>query len=218
MITIDPAKFLPLFELRLSSVTKTTAYNLESDVNPDGTLCVAISSIDVANQGLPDYWVGVSVSGMTLADRDPNGDVLREMHADAFETVNRFTPAQLTEALGFAPSCAVLGIIEITSHFSSDGHVHTFRIDFRIATSGNYLFYTEKPLPEYEIADGESGVIYMRFVNTSPCAVQRLTTVQTTAEDGGTRSVTTREAGYGAWEDRENLTYYPINSPIPVQN
>jgi hypothetical protein len=216
VITIDPAKFIDLFELRNASVTKTTAYNLESDVNPDGTLCVAISSIDVANQGLPDYWVGVSVNGMTLAERDPNGDVLREMHADAFETVNRFTPAQLTEALGFAPYCAVLGIIDITSHFSSDGHVHTFRIDFRMATSGNYLFYTEKPLPEYEIADGESGVIYMRFVNTSPCAVQRLVTVRTTAEDGGARSVTTREAAYGEWDERETLTYYPINQPIPV--
>ena len=86
-----------------------------------------------------------------------------------------------------------------------------------MATTELYLEYYEHPLPVFEVDDTGTGITYIRFVSTSPCAVQRITQQETTAPDGGARSVSVYEVAYGEWEDRESMTYYPINQPVPVE-
>ena len=214
---IDPAKFLDLVPLSNPSVTKTISFDLETAQNGSGSFVAAISAVTNANHGLPDYWVDVVFSGLTFPENDTDKSIILTMHAEALNSVQSFTPQQLTAALGFSDPAAVVGIINVESTFSFDGTTNIFRITFRLATTDAYLSYYETALPAYEVDDAGDGVTYIRFANTNPCAVQRVTRVESVDPDGGLRASTVREVAYGDWDDRADLTYYPINQPIPVQ-
>ena len=214
---IDPAKFLDLVPLSNEEVTKSVNFDLETVQNGAGAFVASITGVTNANQGLPDYFVDVVFSGMTFAENDPTKETILTMHAEALNAVQNFTPQLLTAALGFSEPAAVLGIINIESTFSYDGQTNIFRIMFRVVTTDAFLSYYETPLPEYEVYDAGNGITYIRFANTDPCAIQRVTRVQTVAPDGGIRVSVIREVAYGSWADKENLTYYPINQPVPVQ-
>ena len=214
---IDPSKFLELVTLSNPDVTKSVNFDLETAQNGAGAFVCSITGVQNANQGLPDYWVDIVFSGMTFPENDPNKETFLTMHAETISAVQSFTPQLLSSALGFNAPAAVLGIINIESTFSYDGSTNIFRVQFRIATTDAYLSYYETPLPAYEVDDAGNGITYIRFATSTPCAVQRVTRVQTTAPDGGIRSTVTREVAIGDWNDRANLTYYPINQPVPVQ-
>lgn len=214
----DESKLLPLIGLTNAEVVKSTSYDPLHDVNPPGTLVVANTGFDVANQGLPDYWVYIEIQGETFVDSDPDKSIIRQMYSDALASVSRWTPAQVTSALGWDAPAKVVGIINIRSFLQLDSSARVFRITLTLATTDTLLEYYEHPLPVYQIDDTGMGVQYIRFVNSTPCAVQRITKVETVAPDGGARSVVTREVAYGDWNDRANLTYYPINQPVPVQS
>ena len=214
---IDPAKFLDLVTLSNPNVTKSVSFDLDTVQNGEGAFVASITGVTQANQGLPDYFVDVVFSGMTFAENDPDKQTILTMHAETINAVQSFTPQLLTAALGFTEPAAVLGIINIDSSFSYDGQTNIFRVNFRIVTTDAYLSYYETALPEYEVYDAGNGITYIRFANTDPCAVQRVTRVETVAPDGGIRVSVVREVAYGSWADKENLTYYPINQPVPVQ-
>ena len=214
---IDPSKFLDLVPLSNPNVTKSVSFDLETAQNGAGAFVAAITGVTQANQGLPDYFVDVTLSGLTFPENDSDKMIILTMHAEALSAVQSFTPQILSAALGFTGSAAVIGIINLDSSFAYDGSTNIFRINFRLVTTDAYLSYYENALPTYEVDDVGNGVTYIRFANTNPCAVQKITRVQTTAPDGGLRASTVREVAYGSWADRENLTYYPINQPIPVQ-
>jgi len=214
----DESKLLYLLPTTLPDVEKLAAYDLSQCVNPGGTLAVSISGMDVANQGLPDYWVYVNVTGQTLVECDPDKSIIRQMYADALAAVQNWTPANVTAALEWDSPAAVVGIINIRSAVQLDGACRIFRIDLTLATTDVFLEYYEHPLPIYQCEDTGTGVQYIRFMDETPCAVQRITTVNTTAPDGGIRTTITREVAFGDWADRENLTYYPVNQPVPVQS
>ena len=213
----DESKLLYLLNTSLPDVEKVAAFDLTENVNPGGTLAVSVSGMDVANQGLPDYWVYVTVMGQTLVECDPDKTVIRQLYADALNSVQNWTPESVTAALEWDSPAAVCGIINIRSAVQLDGAARIFRIDLTLATTDVFLEYYEHPLPVYQCDDTGTGVQYIRFVNATPCAVQRITQVETVASDGGARSVITREVAYGNWEQRETLTYYPVNQPVPVQ-
>lgn len=217
-MTLDPEKLLDLIQLTVPDVVKAVEYDRNVLQSGSGMLVSAITAIENANQGLPDYWVDVQISGMTFTGFDSDGSVLRQIHHDALGAIQRWTPAAVTSAFGLDAPAAVVGIISIASTFSNGAGYHEFSITCRLATTELYLEYYEHPLPVFEIFNDGNGVQYLRFVNTSPCAVQRVTKQETTAPDGGKRSVSVYEVAYGDWDDRENLDYYPINQPVPVQN
>lgn len=214
---INPKLFLDLVPLSADGVTKSVSFDLATAQNGGGAFVASIAAVTQANQGLPDYWVDVVFSGMTFPEYDPDKEIILTMHAEALSAVQSFTPELLSSALGFQSPAAVVGIINIESSFSYDGSTNIFRITFRLATTDAFLTYYETPLPEYEVYDAGNGITYVRFANTNPCAVQRITRVTTVAPDGGIRIAIVREVAYGDWADKENLTYYPINQPVPVQ-
>jgi len=217
-MTLDPEKLLDLIQLTVPNVVKAVEYDRNVLQSGSGMLVSAITAIENANQGLPDYWVDVQISGMTFSGFDSNGSILRRIHHDALGAVQRWTPAAVTDAFGLDAPAAVVGIINIASSFSNGGGYHEFSITCRLATTELYLEYYEHPLPVFEVDDTGTGIQYIRFVSTSPCAVQRVTSTETVAPDGGKRSTIVHEVSYGEWENRENLDYYPINTPVPVQN
>ena len=217
MFIINPANLLPLFNLTADGVTKSTSFDLDVAQNGAGSFVVSVSAVTVANQGLPDYWVDIVLSGLTFPENDPDKQIILTMHAEALNTVCSWSPELLTSVLEFVAPAAVVGIVDINSNFAYDGQTNIFRIQFRLATTGTYLAYYERELPTYEVDDAGNGITYLRFANETPCAIQRITRVETTAEDGGVRSQIIREVTMGDWSERETLTYYPINQPIPVE-
>ena len=216
---IDPAKFLELVTLTNGAVTKTVNFDLKTAQNGAGAFVASIVGVTGCHPGLPnvpDYFVDVVFSGMTYPNLDPDKQTFLTMHAQSLNAVQNFTPELLTAALGFDAPARVLGILNVDSSFSYDGATNIFRISFRMVTTEVFLAYYEHPLPEYQVYDAGNGVTYVRFFNSDPCAIQRITRTVTTAPDGGLRSETVREVAYGSWADRENLTYYPINQPVPI--
>ena len=213
----DESKLLNILATTVSGVEKIAAYDLSKCVNPSGTLAVSVSGMDVANQGLPDYWVYVTIMGQTLVECDPDKNVIRQLYADTLNSVQNWTPESVTSALEWDSPAAVLGIINIRSAVQLDGASRVFRIDLTLATTDVFLEYYEHPLPVFQCDNDGNGVQYMRYEDATPCAVQRVTSVVTVAPDGGLRSEITREVAYGAWADRATLTYYPINQPVPAQ-
>jgi hypothetical protein len=213
----DESKLLDILSTSLSGVEKIASYDLSQAVNPGGTLAVSVSGIDNANQGLPDYFVYVTVMGQMLVECDPDKSLIRQLYADTLASVQHWTPASVTAALGWDSPAAVLGIINIRSAVQLDGAARVFRIDLTLVTTEVFLEYYEHPLTEYQVFDAGNGVTYVRFVNADPCAIQRITRTETVAPDGGARIQTVREVAYGSWSDPASLTYYPINQPVPVQ-
>lgn len=214
---LDESKLLDVIYLSNPAVKKSVVFDLRKKVNPGGTLVVSITGVDNANQGLPDFWVSVSVQGVTFVNEDKDKAIIRTMFSDAMQSVMRWTPQQLTQAFGMDAPAAVVGIIDIASTIASNATIHSFNITCRLAVTDAYLEYYEHPLPVFQVDDVGFGVVYLRFVNSDPCAVQRITQHETTAPDGGKRSFSVYEVAYGDWDDRANLTYYPINQSIPVE-
>jgi hypothetical protein len=214
---IEPSKFLDLVTLSNPDVVKTTSFDLETAQNGAGAFVAAITGVTQANQGLPDYFVYVTVMGQMLVECDPDKSLIRQLYADTLASVQRWTPASVTAALGWDSPAAVLGIINIRSAVQLDGAARVFRIDLTLVTTEMFLEYYEHPLTEYQVFDAGNGVTYVRFVNADPCAIQRITRTETVAPDGGARIQTVREVAYGSWSDPASLTYYPINQPVPVQ-
>lgn len=215
----DPSKFLDLVTLSNPAVTKSVNFDLETAQNGAGAFVASITGVTGCHPGLPnvpDYWVDVVFSGMTFPEYDQDKQIFFTMHAEALNAVQNFTPELLTSALGFSAPARVLGVINVESTFAYDGATNIFRISFRLCTTEAFLSYYEQPLPEYQVYDAGNGVTYVRFVNSDPCAVQRITRTVTTAPDGGLRVLIVREVAFGSWGDMENLTYYPINQPVPV--
>ena len=217
MFIIEPAKLLPLFNLSADGVTKSTSFDLDVAQNGAGSFVVSVGAVTVANQGLPDYWVDLVVAGLTFPENDVDKSIILTMHSEALNTVSSWTPDYISSILEFVSPAAVVGIINIASTFNFDGTTNIFRITLRLATTGTYLAYYERELPIYEVDDAGNGITYIRFANETPCAVQRITRVETTAEDGGVRVSTVREVALGDWDDRAELEYFPINQPIPVE-
>lgn len=214
-MVLNPEKLLDLIQITVPCV-KALAWDRTIMQSGTGMLTTAITGMEPANEGLPDYWIDVRVAGMTFNGADPDGETLRQIHHDALGAVQRWTPAAVTAAFGLDAPAAIVGIIGIFCTFNNSAGYREFEITCRFASTEMYLEYYEHPLPVFEVDDTGTGIQYIRFVNTSPCAVQRVTTVETTAEDGGTRSTMIHEVAFGAWAERETLTYYPINQPIPI--
>lgn len=131
----DESKLLSILSTSLPDVEKIAAYDLSQSVNPSGTIGVSVSGMDVANQGLPDYWVYVTIMGQTLVECDPDKSIIRQLYADALASVQNWTPESVTNALGWSSPAAVVGIINIRSAVQLDGATRIFRIDLTLATA-----------------------------------------------------------------------------------
>lgn len=132
---IDPAKFLDLVTFSAEGITKAVTFDLDTAQDGAGTFIASITGVTNANQGLPDYWVDVALSGMTFPENDLNKETILTMHAETIAAVQSFTPAQLTTALGLTEPAAIVGIINIESSFSYDGSTNIYRVQFRLAVT-----------------------------------------------------------------------------------
>lgn len=139
----DESKLLNILSTTVSDVEKIAAYDLSKCVNPSGTLAVSVSGMDVANQGLPDYFVYITIMGQTLVECDPDKYVIRQLYADTLTSVQDWTPSNVTSALEWESPAAVVGIINTRSAVQLDGASRVFRIDLTLVTTDAFLEYDE---------------------------------------------------------------------------
>ena len=83
----------------------------------------------------------------------------------------------------------------------------TIRLDRFGRPAGTYNSINAEVEP-YMVDKASANVTYIRYFDTDPCAVRRVTT------EG---SVTTIEVAYGSWSDRATLTYYPVNHVFEIE-
>ena len=206
----DETKLLDMFTFT-DEVVKCGAFDWEQKVVPGGQFIVSLTGVENANEGLPDFFFNVSFEGMTFINADPDQAIIRRMFHEAWQTVMKFTPETCTAALGLIHPANVCGVIHRTSTKSSNASAHSFRIDCVLVLTDFFGTYVEHPLPIYEVKYSGNAA-YIRFTVNTPCAVQRIRKIQQ-----GTARITEHMVAYGEWENRENLTYYPINQPVPVE-
>jgi len=194
-------------------VLKTASFDLDSAVRPEGTLVIETTSVEVANQGLPDYFVSMSLLGMTYVECDPDKQIMRKMFADCLTAVQAWTPELVSNAFGFVSPARCCGIIGITSTLSSDKSMHVFRIDFRLVltdvdfTSDN-LSPSAHLNPPFLVDEhvSDNGFQKTTYICYSAAETRVITRI-ITQKFANNRKTTEIMFGYGAWEDRESLVY-----------
>ena len=211
MTEFDETKLLSMFDFSTADVVKCGAFDYTQAVHPGGQFIVSLTGVENANEGLPDFFFNVSFEGMTFVAEDPDKAIIRTMFHEAWKTVINFTAETCDAALELARPAQCVGVIRRTSTSGSNASVHTFRIDCVLVLTDFFGTYVEHPLPIYEVKYS-GNTAYIRFTVNTPCAVQRIRKVQQ-----GTVRTTEHMVAYGEWENRENLTYYPINQPVPVE-
>ena len=80
-------------------------------------------------------------------------------------------------------------------------------------------FQGENPAPPiekvpYKVKEVGGGVTYLCYTPTDEngnCVVEKITD----SSSSGVQ-LTTREHGFGSWDDPSGITFYPINEAIPV--
>ena len=218
MTEFDETKLLSMFDFSTADVVKCGAFDYTQAVHPGGQFIVSLTGVENANEGLPDFFFNVSFEGMTFVAEDPDKAIIRTMFHEAWKTVINFTAETCDAALELARPAKCVGVIRRTSTSGSNASVHTFRIDCVLVLVNFFGTYQEHALPIFELKQvnlqpPESGkVTYIRFTVQSPCGVQR---IRETVSNGV--KTTEHMVAFGEWEDRESLTYYPINQPVPVE-
>lgn len=192
-----------------SFILKTAHFDLENHVNPAGTLVIETTAVNVANLGLPDYFVDISLLGMALVELDPDKATIRKMHSDVLTAVQSWTPELVSGAFGFVPPARCVGIINITSLLSCDATRNMFRLDCRLVLS-DVVFTTDYGglgtaflVDEKWNNNHTKKTTYICYSNQRYRPITRVIT-----EIIGNNKLIEITYGFGAWEDRENLAYY----------
>ena len=208
-MSLDETKLFEIIPVD-SFILKTDYFDFETAVNPSGTLVVATTAVNVANLGLPDYFVDISLLGCTYVECDPDKSIIRKMHSDVLTAVQAWTPGLVTAAFGLVAPARVCGIINITSSISSDKSKNAFRLDVRLVFTDLDL-QSENFVPAAhlgaaylvdETTDVDTKTAYICYSNRDPRPITRVIT-----RNAALNKLIEITYGYGSWEDRENLVY-----------
>lgn len=85
-MSLDETKLFEIIPVD-SFILKTGRFDFDKYVKPTGTLVIGTTAVNVANVGLPDYFVDLELLGITYVECDPEKDTLRRMHSDVLTAV-----------------------------------------------------------------------------------------------------------------------------------
>lgn len=208
-MSLDETKLFEIIPVD-SFILKTDYFDFETAVNPSGTLVVATTAVNVANLGLPDYFVDISLLGCTYVECDPDKSIIRKMHSDVLTAVQAWTPELVTAAFGLVAPARVCGVINITSSISSDKSKNAFRLDVRLVFTDLDL-QSENFIPAAhlgaaylvdETTDVDTKTAYICYSNRDPRPITRVIT-----RNAAFNKLIEITYGYGAWEERKELVY-----------
>ena len=210
-MSLDETKLFEIIPVD-SFILKTDYFDFETAVNPSGTLVVATTAVNVANLGLPDYFVDISLLGCTYVECDPDKSIIRKMHSDVLTAVQAWTPGLVTAAFGLVAPARVCGIINITSSISSDKSKNAFRLDVRLVFTDLDLqsenFVPAAHLGAPYLVDEEwnnNHTVKTAYICYSNRDLRPITRVITQVI--GNNKLIEISYGYGAWENRKELVY-----------
>lgn len=206
-MSLDETKLFEIIPVD-SFIVKTASFDLESPVKPEGTLVIETTGIEVANLGCPDYFVNISLLGMTYVECDPDKAIMRKMFADVMTAVQAWTPELVTQAFGFEYPARCVGIININSTISSDKSMHVFRLDVRLVLSDVILstdYHGQGVAFLAEETWNNNHTVKTAYICYSNQSIRPITRVVTT-KVGNTKTIEISFA-CGEWENRENLVY-----------
>lgn len=122
--------------LTAQGVNKTDSFDPTSVPVGNGEVTCEITRFEQINPGLPDFFIHLSILGMTFASVDTAKTVIRTAFADVMRSVLAFTPSSLTTATGVT----VDGILQISNAaIREDADRFMFVVDFKLAV-GNLAF------------------------------------------------------------------------------
>ena len=123
-------KILDAIPLTPAGATKAHDFG-DASINPAGTVVCQVSDVTQPNLGLPDYFLTMSVQGLTFASVDPGQTVISQLYADCVNAISTMTPADLPGAL---PEGAVLAAVMpiSTGRIEEDEDQFGFSITFQI--------------------------------------------------------------------------------------
>lgn len=213
-MSLDETKLFEILPVD-SFILKTGRFDLDKYVNPDGTLIIGVNSIGECHPGtgLPDYYMGLELLGITYVECDPDKETLRRMHADVLTAVKLWTPELVTQAFGLLPPARVCGILNITSNLTNDKTSNRFRLDCRLVLTdvdftANDFFPTAHLGAPYLVDEewNEAHTVKTAYICYSDRPNRPITRVVTTYTDAWHKTVVI-EFAYGAWDDRKTLVY-----------
>lgn len=106
-------------------ITKTDSWDGNTLMDGDGVLVAEILDVEQANPGLNDYFITISLVGMTQVSTDTDQEIIRKMFA---ETLNSVCALQKSDF----PSgcCGILQTGKATPR--SDDDRRTFSLEFKL--------------------------------------------------------------------------------------
>ena len=115
-----------------TGIEKRPFYDPETPVSGDGVFICELTNRQQAYPGQPIWFVSVSLLGLTFISDDPQQSIIRQMYTDALRSVQGWTAAGLTTAVGLK----IDGILPITTAaIRGTDKDYRFAIDFRLAMS-----------------------------------------------------------------------------------
>lgn len=211
-MSLDETKLFEIIPVD-SFILKTGRFDFDKYVKPTGTLVIGTTAVNVANVGLPDYFVDLELLGITYVECDPEKDTLRRMHSDVLTAVQLWTPEIVTEAFGLLPPARCQGIFNVTSSLTCDKASNLFRLDCRLVLTdvdftANDFFPTAHLGAPYQVDEEWNGdhTVKTAYICYSNRPVRPITRVVTTYTDAWHKTVVIKFA-YGAWDDRKTLEY-----------
>lgn len=210
-MSLDETKLFEILPVD-SFILKTAYFDLEKHVNPSGTLVISTTAVNVANPGLPDYFVDISLLGCTYIECDPDKETIRKMHSDVLTAVQAWTPGLVSGAFGLVAPARCCGVINITSSLSSDKSKNAFRLDVRLVMTDLDLqsenFVPSAHLGAPYLVDetwNDNHTVKTAYICYSNRDTRPITRVIT--QKIGNNKIIEISYGYGSWEDRKNLVY-----------
>lgn len=128
--------FLNALDITVEGVVKTDSFNPDTEPDGKGAVTVEITKKEQANPGLPDWFLSVSVIGMTFATEDPDKEIVRTLFGDVCRSVRSWKPSILSGFLSGDFNVNVAGILPVTNAAIREGADRfMFTCDFKIAVT-----------------------------------------------------------------------------------
>lgn len=113
-------------------IVKVDSYDPDKITDGRGVITAEVTKIEQCNPGLPDYFVSVSVLGLSFASEDPDKELIRALFDDAMAALRRLDneTARRNFDLHLPEGARLVGALPVTNAAIREGEDrHMFTID-----------------------------------------------------------------------------------------
>ncbi len=121
-----------------NGIVKVDCYDPEKITDGRGVITAEVTKVEQCNPGLPDYFVSISVLGLTFSSEDPDKELIRSLFDDAMTALRRLEgeTARRNFDLHLPAGARLVGVLPVTNAAIREGEDrHMFTIDRRLVFS-----------------------------------------------------------------------------------